>query len=45
MEIIIKPTAENATRVAARIIAGLQRDKPDAVLGLATGSAADSIRP
>src|ERR1035437_4602236 len=38
MEIIIQPTAETATSVAARIIARLLRDKPDAVLGLATGS-------
>ncbi len=38
MEIIIQPTAEAATRVAARIIARLLREKPDAVLGLATGS-------
>lgn len=38
MEIIIQPTAETATSVAARIIARLLREKPDAVLGLATGS-------
>jgi glucosamine-6-phosphate deaminase len=38
MEIIIQPTAETATHVAARIIARLLREKPDAVLGLATGS-------
>jgi glucosamine-6-phosphate deaminase len=38
MEIIIQPTAEAATNVAARIIARLLREKPDAVLGLATGS-------
>jgi glucosamine-6-phosphate deaminase len=38
MEIIIQPTAEAATHVAARIIAKLLRDKPGAVLGLATGS-------
>src|ERR1035437_6701942 len=38
MEIIIQPTAENATSVAALIIARLLRQKPDAVLGLATGS-------
>ena len=38
MEIIIQPTPEAATHVAARIIAGLLREKPDAVLGLATGS-------
>src|ERR1019366_4094634 len=38
MEIIIQPTAEAATSVAARVIARLLREKPDAVLGLATGS-------
>ena len=38
MEIIIQPTPEEATEVAARIIARLLREKPDAVLGLATGS-------
>ena len=38
MEIIIQPTAEAASIVAGRIIAQLVRRKPDAVLGLATGS-------
>jgi glucosamine-6-phosphate deaminase len=38
MEIIIQPNAESATAIATRIIAGLLRDKPNAVLGLATGS-------
>lgn len=38
MEIIIQPTTEDAAGVAARIIARLLREKPDAVLGLATGS-------
>jgi glucosamine-6-phosphate deaminase len=38
MEIIIQPTPEAATDIAARIIAGLLREKPNAVLGLATGS-------
>lgn len=38
MEIIIQPTAEAATAVAARLIARLLREKPNAVLGLATGS-------
>ncbi len=38
MEIIIQPTPEAATKVAARIIARLLREKPDAVVGLATGS-------
>jgi glucosamine-6-phosphate deaminase len=38
MEIIIEATAEQATGIAAKLIAKLLRDKPDAVLGLATGS-------
>jgi glucosamine-6-phosphate deaminase len=38
MEIIIQNTPEAATSVAAKIIARLLREKPDAVLGLATGS-------
>ena len=37
MEIIIQPTPEDASRIAARIIAGVLREKPKAVLGLATG--------
>ena len=38
MEIIIQPSPETGGEVAARIIAKLIRRKPDAVLGLATGS-------
>jgi glucosamine-6-phosphate deaminase len=38
MEIIIQPTPEAATQVAARMLGRLLREKPDAVLGLATGS-------
>ncbi len=38
MEIIIQPTPEEASRVAARMVARLIRNKPRAVLGLATGS-------
>jgi glucosamine-6-phosphate deaminase len=38
MEIIIQPDAESATAIATRIIARLLREKPNAVLGLATGS-------
>lgn len=37
MEIIIKPDAHAAARLAARKIANLVRKKPEAVLGLATG--------
>src|SRR5215831_9523158 len=37
MEIIIQPTAAEATAVAARVLAGLIRQKPAAVLGMATG--------
>lgn len=38
MEIIIQPTEAASVDIAARIIARLLREKPDAVLGLATGS-------
>ncbi len=38
MEIIIQKTKQEAAEVAARLIANLLREKPDAVLGLATGS-------
>ncbi len=38
MEIIIQPTAEAASATAALMVARLLREKPDAVLGLATGS-------
>ncbi len=38
MEIIIQPTAEAATGIAARLMARLLREKPNAVVGLATGS-------
>ena len=38
MEIIIQPTPEAASVIAARIIARVVREKPHAVLGLATGS-------
>lgn len=38
MEIVIQSDADAASRVAAHIIANLVRDKPDCVLGLATGS-------
>src|ERR1017187_437359 len=38
MEIIIQPTPEAASAIAARMVAWLLHEKPDAVLGLATGS-------
>lgn len=38
MEIIIQPTPDAASMIAARHVARLVRDKPHAVLGLATGS-------
>lgn len=38
MEIIIQPSAEAATKIAVRIMARLLREKPNIVLGLATGS-------
>lgn len=38
MEVIIQPDAQSASVVAARLISHLLRDKPNAVLGLATGN-------
>lgn len=38
MEIVIQPTPNAASLIAAHIVANLVRDKPDCVLGLATGS-------
>jgi len=38
MEVIILPTAEEASEVAARLVARQVREKPQSVLGLATGS-------
>jgi glucosamine-6-phosphate deaminase len=38
MEIVIQPTAADASAIAARMIAKLVRSKPGCVLGLATGS-------
>jgi len=38
MELIISPDPASASRRAAALIAALVREKPDAVLGLATGS-------
>ncbi len=38
MEIIIQPSTEEATKIAVRIMARLLREKPNIVLGLATGS-------
>ncbi len=38
MEVIIQPDPQAASAVAARIISHTLRDKPNAVLGLATGS-------
>jgi glucosamine-6-phosphate deaminase len=38
MEIIIQPDSEAASRLAAKIIARLVRERPHAVLGFATGS-------
>ena len=39
MEVVIQPTARQATQLAADRIAALIRSKPDATLGLATGRA------
>src|SRR5512136_786321 len=38
MEIIIQPDSMTASRIAARIVARIVRERPAPVLGLATGS-------
>ena len=38
MELVIQPTPEAASLIAAHIVANLVREKPACVLGLATGS-------
>lgn len=43
MEILIVPTASDAERLAARIVADRLRDKPDLVLGCATGATMEGI--
>lgn len=43
MEIIIQPTPAAATTIAARLLAGIIAAKPEAVLGLATGSTPEAL--
>ena len=43
MEIIIQPTAEAATNIAARLLSRAIQQKPAAVLGLATGATMDAL--
>jgi glucosamine-6-phosphate deaminase len=43
MEIIIQPTVEAATKIAARLLGNLIREKPAAVLGLATGGTMEPL--
>jgi glucosamine-6-phosphate deaminase len=43
MEIIIQPTAEAATKIAALLMAKLINEKPAAVLGLATGGTMENL--
>jgi len=38
MEVIIQPDAQTASVVAARLVSHQLRDKPNAVIGLATGN-------
>jgi glucosamine-6-phosphate deaminase len=38
MEIVIQPDSQQASQIAARIVARLVREKPHAVIGLATGN-------
>jgi len=43
MEVIIQPDADRAATLAARLIAARLRDKPDLVLGLATGRTMERV--
>jgi len=43
MEVIIRPTAGRAARLAARLVAGALRAKPTLVLGLATGRTMEQV--
>lgn len=43
MDIVIRRTADQALRLAAEIIANTVRDKPDTVLGLATGRTMEPV--
>jgi glucosamine-6-phosphate deaminase len=43
MEIIIQPTPEAATNIAARLLGKLIQDKPASVLGLATGGTMEAL--
>ena len=43
MEVIIRPTAEQAAELVARLIAVRLRSKPDLVLGLATGRTMERV--
>ncbi|MEI7731245.1 MAG: glucosamine-6-phosphate deaminase [Verrucomicrobiota bacterium] len=43
MEVIIRPTAESAARLVARIAAGELRSNPYLVLGLATGGTMEAV--
>jgi glucosamine-6-phosphate deaminase len=43
VEVVIRPDAEQAAQLAARLIAKRLRDKPDLVLGLATGRTMERV--
>ena len=43
MEIIIQPDRSQASQIAARIVARLVREKPHAVLGLASAGAIPAV--
>ena len=43
MEIIIQPTAAAGTHIAARLLGKVIREKPAAVLGLATGGTMEPL--
>lgn len=43
MEVVIRPTAERAARLVARLVADALRDNPTLVLGLATGATMEPV--
>ena len=43
MEVIIRPTADQAAELVARLVAARLRSKPDLVLGLATSRTMERV--
>ena len=43
MQVVLRPSADEASSLVARMIARALRDKPDLVLGLATGTTMERL--